>query len=89
MKIKRKIEVTTGNIRKGVASEVYHCPVALAIKRTLKIDNVYVAQDMTSFRFNDTEFDLSLPVRVINWIDRFDDRKEVKPFSFMLRGDSY
>jgi len=88
MKIKRKIEVTTGDIRKGDRNEVYTCPVALAVNRVLRITNVNVGEDTISFRFNDGEFALSLPVAVIDWIEKFDMEKKVKPFTFVLRGDN-
>lgn len=86
--MKRKIVVTKGDIKKGIPSGVRDCPVALAIKRSLRIDTVHVSKEFTCFRFNNAEFDIYLPIKVTKWIDRFDDEKKVEPFAFYLQGDA-
>ena len=81
--MKRKIEVTATDIKKGEPVAVYTCPIGRAINRTLRIKSVYVA-DLIEYSKGGKNFVANLPARVEKFIDRFDAGKSVKPFSFTL-----
>jgi len=83
--MKKKIEVTATDIKKGEPDAVYKCPIGRAINRTLKVKNTYVAE-MIYFRYSGKEMVANIPVKVEKFIERFDDSKSVKPFSFTLKG---
>jgi len=85
--MKRKIEITKADIKKGWAGAVRDCPIARAIKRSLRIDTIHVGQSMASFDFHNRKFSLFLPSKVTSWIGRFDNEKNVKPFTFILRSN--
>ncbi len=81
--MKRKIEVTATDIKKGEPFNVYTCPIGRAISRTLRIKSVYVAE-LIEYHKSGKYFVATLPVKVEKFIDRFDGGKLVKPFSFTL-----
>lgn len=79
-----RIAVTAQDIRRGKRAEPCRCPVALALKRTFKRK---VRVTFTSFEFESyrkgTKFVVrDTPTSVAKFVEAFDDRKPVKPFSF-------
>lgn len=86
MKIKTKIKVTKKDIKRGEPTDPYSCPIALAVKRTLKVKQVCVTLGLVEFLWKDVEIVAPLPIKAETFIDRFDEELEVEPFSFILRG---
>lgn len=84
-----KIEVTEEDIKDGVRENVKQCPVARAVLRQLDFAEV-VEVSMGGIDIN---FDVpgrkfiryKIPKKVMRFIQRFDEGKSVKPFSFVLR----
>ncbi len=79
--MRKKIVVTKGDIKNGLPSDECFCPVALAIARGLKTEVVEVWGD-GDFYINGKI--IEQPEKVETFIDRFDSRKDVKPFSFFI-----
>lgn len=86
--LKTKIQITKVNIKKGKPLNVQSCPIALAIKRTLKATNLYVA-DIIDFTIKNKIYTAGLPIKAIDFIEKFDTGHKVKPFSFILKGEFY
>ena len=77
-----KIAVTKDHIKYGEAGSDNECPIALAFSEifpneTIEVDgnNVIISRSQRSFQ---------LPKRARNFIDTFDKRKPVKPFTFTI-----
>jgi len=87
MKFTKRIEVTNFDIRNGKREQVDRCPIARAVRRELKATCICIAATI-DFRIKDEEFSAELPGKASVFIDRFDARMPVKPFSFYLRGES-
>ncbi len=75
-----KIEVTQRDISRGERGSITHCPVALAIKRATR-RGACVSNECASVG----DEDIFLPARVGKFIEAFDARKPVKPFTFIMR----
>lgn len=78
----KKINVTNYHIRRGIPGNFCQCPIALAIKGQTRVKHVWVA-------YEDIEcgpFSVPTTKTIQKFIDKFDDQKTVKPFSFVLRG---
>lgn len=86
MEFSKKIEVTKADIKKGKREEVTRCPIARAIRREMKATHLCVALEI-DFRVKGKKFSAELPVKASKFIDKFDARMLVKPFSFYLRGE--
>lgn len=87
MKIKTKIEVTKKDIKGGKRGDGYSCPIALAVRRTLGINIISVDNISVDFPFEGKGFSAEIPTKVQRFIDSFDDGQDVKPFSFILKGE--
>lgn len=76
------IKVTAEDIEKGDLDSPRRCPVARAVKRAFRCrwTKVCMFQIFTS-RYETWR----QPKRVQSFVDRFDRRRPVKPFSFTLR----
>ncbi len=83
-----KIKVSKKDIGRGLAGSPCECPIALAIKRTFGkgVSDVYVDSDL-QLKINNKDFVMYLPKKCINFIRKFDDEENVKPISFVLRGE--
>lgn len=78
-----KINVTQEDINKGVQGKINTCAVARSLKRHFNENNVSVADDEIKVDGYTAE---KVPVTVANFIGKFDDDKKiVKPFSFVLK----
>ena len=83
--MKYKVEVTAKDINKGRVCNGQYCPVALAVGRTGRfiLGKIFVAN--TRVYAGDAKY--SLPKKAIAFIEKFDEGRPVKPFSFVLYGD--
>ena len=75
-----KIQVRAFHIKSGVREDPFYCPIARAIHAKRPKANVYVDRD--GLELNGRL--IKLPLRVVRFIEAFDDGKEVKPMSFNL-----
>lgn len=83
-KIKKvRIYVTKDNIAKGERTQIYCCPVALALKRTLNKEAL-VNQSWIDINTVLGYHQLTTPQKASNFINNFDAGREVKPFQFTL-----
>ena len=82
----RIIEVTKGDITAGRPGDCERCPIALAVARAIKRDDVHVSMSlMRAGDYYDSNSILwNLSKKVQNFIRRFDEGKPVKPFRFRL-----
>ena len=78
-----KINVTKRNIEKGKRKSCGACPVALALRRTFKVTEVSVASRIVIFGLS-PQACFETPDEVLRFMDRFDRRCKVEPFSFEL-----
>lgn len=78
------ITVTKTGIRKGHQGGINTCPIARAcIAAGLK--EVSVGSETVSGYHHGQSFNATLPKRAQRFVERFDDdKKSVKPFSFLL-----
>ena len=74
------IEVTAEDIKKGEQGNCWRCPIALALIRAFRTDDV--AAPGPYARINHERLDL--PNEVRRFIDDFDNGDEVSPFTFEL-----
>lgn len=83
-----KVEITKSLIKRGERASCVDCPVALAINKTFKLHHASVDNGcaMAVDKNNKTIY-FKLPKKAKNFIERFDDGKRVKPFTFELRED--
>lgn len=82
-----KISVTAEDIKLGTRKDGFYCPVALAIRRTFNITNLY---DVRVNRYHVViinTYRFFLPNKVDRFIDLFDRGSEnLNPFEFELHG---
>ena len=80
------ISVTNRDIERGCRSECCSCPIALAINRRLKEQyNAHVNRTfLRLFKKHAVNWGTVLPIRVMTFVDQFDDCKAVKPFRFQV-----
>jgi hypothetical protein len=80
---KIKIEVTRQDIDKGEKGSCDNCAVARAVNR--HIDGLGgVESDGTIWYYNEGIHEIPTSKKVARFIDRFDEGKDVKPFTFTL-----
>lgn len=75
-----KISITKAHIRDGVPGNECDCPIALALKDALLTNDVAVNPD--GMRVNNRTFSADKKDR--RFIERFDNGKPVKPYSFEI-----
>ena len=78
-----KIEVTQEDIDRGEKGDCAKCPIARAIRRTLKVRYVHVDTDF--LEWGPDYSCMNAPVKVSKFIDAFDEGRRVSPFTFMLK----
>ena len=87
MKTKLEINVTEGDIKRGVRADHLTCPIARAAKRALgykKMVNVsrnYITGIIDKY--------IELPMKAKIFVISFDKGEKVKPFNFILIYDKY
>ena len=82
-----KIGVTKHDIDNGIQNKCQLCPIALAVKRKINGEvivfgngiSIFITDIIRSYRY------YKLPLKAKNFIQRFDDGKKVKPFTFEAR----
>lgn len=87
------VRVTKHDIRSGVRSDPDSCPVTRALRRTGVIKTPWVGSSMDkNWKTNsykslvlDYEETIPAPRSVVRFVNRYDNRKPVKPFSFIVR----
>jgi hypothetical protein len=82
-----KIEVTQEDIDKGVRGTTCLCPVALAIRRSLKVPlacHMNKSIRITKPEYPPEVYKARSPVSVLDFVHGFDNYLEVKPFTFEL-----
>lgn len=80
-----KIEVTQEDIERGTRGHCALCPVARAVKRAMRTEDVWadgVAIVLT--RHGDNRLFLDTPDEAICFMEEFDAGEPVEPFSFEL-----
>ncbi|MEK6881900.1 MAG: hypothetical protein AABY22_19940 [Nanoarchaeota archaeon] len=82
-----KIKVSTTHIKNGKINSTRKCPIALAIQETMNISyrEASVYDDYINLEIGGTMHFINLPKRAIDFIDKFDDRRQVKPFCFQIK----
>lgn len=75
--------VTQNHIKRGRRNNSNYCPIALALKETLGLKTVSVS-DGVRFGGGYEGLRVRLPLKARKFIEAFDDKKLVKPFSFTL-----
>jgi hypothetical protein len=78
-----KVEVTQADIDKGVRHDPFGCPVALAVRRTIR-RRAAVGQSMLYVWFGEQQHDGRLITAVAEFVTFFDAGLPVSPFSFTL-----
>ena len=79
-----KITVTKKDIQNGRRENPWFCPIARAIKRQCKLTGSRVSIGARSAAVDYVNLDI--PKSAQKFIDNFDNKKSVKPFSFYLVG---
>lgn len=85
-----RISVTKKDIAAGIKNRHDLCPIALAIKRKVKVE-VSVTKDNVALKEGDDRWLVvlpaySLPLEASSFISAFDAGKPVSPFEFELEG---
>ena len=83
-----QIQVTKKHIEKGKLNDCYSCPVALALSDTFMGTRAYVDGISLVIGYGivfQTAFSVGTPKKVNDFIEKFDEMKPVKPFSFRIR----
>ncbi len=80
--IKKVIRVTATDIKRAAFGDAARCPIALALRRA----KAGPAPSVGCRTWNDgAGMVYDLPKKAQTFIQRFDDGKKVKPFSFVVR----
>jgi hypothetical protein len=81
------IQLTQRDIDEGVQSNCFHCPVARAVKRVFKADEVWV-REIIIVRKTGSQRTYVTPTAAVDFIEQFDSAvlefESPKPFSFTL-----
>ena len=88
-----KIKVTQHDIDYGVRGEYSLCPIARAVKHKINGEVMVYGDDMSIFttdiirryRYYKLPQNYKLPQKAKDFMQRFDDGKKVKPFTFEAR----
>lgn len=81
------IEVTQEDIDKGIEASPESCAIARAVKRTMG-DHPSVHSTEIDVTINKKLYNYDLPKKAQTFIEKFDDYKVVKPFSFIAKLDA-
>lgn len=80
-----KVTVTQEHIANGSKSDCGHCPVALALLEATGADRVFVGYGAINTHNGDKVTCFMWPRSVTRFVDKFDEGRPVKPFTFKLR----
>jgi hypothetical protein len=80
-----KVEITQFDIEDGVPEDEFHCPIAVAIRRTLKPFIVEVSAVDVELQYGDGRYEKwTLSEEGKMFVSRFDDGLPVTPFTLEL-----
>lgn len=85
-----KLDITQEHIDKGIRGSFESCPIALAAKKECPGKRIHInsatirAYDITDDNDRETGLIYWLPVAARDFIQAFDGREPVKPFSFEI-----
>ena len=81
-----KIKITKEDIYRGQSRSACNCPIAQALKRCTGIYNLSVGKQSAVYTKprSWTSSAILLPIKVQQFIQKFDNNQEVKPFSFQI-----
>jgi hypothetical protein len=82
--MRKLIEVTKDDIKRGVPYGLCNCPVALATKRAFPGYCVDAMRPQIEVFRSGHLLCFPTPKRVCTFMERFDNKKSVKPFRFYL-----
>lgn len=82
-----KAKIIKKDIKHGERNSCADCPIALAVKRMLKLDNVLVYSHVRVIDNSLKATYYKLPKKATDFILKFDEGHTVKPFTFELRVD--
>lgn len=77
------IEVTPEDIRHGKPQDATSCPIALALRR-YGLEDPCVEHDSISANWKGAFYVYSIPNTALQFVNDFDRRRPVAPFSFAL-----
>ena len=80
----KTISVTQKHIDEGIRFSGSSCPIALALKE--EYNYAYVSYDYATICERPNSSMYGCTKRMKQFIDKFDQNKEVKPFKFRLKG---
>jgi hypothetical protein len=87
-----KINVTTKHIKMGVPEETDACPIAHAVREAIEktclkslVKDREICVESGGIAVG--SLFMTTPQKVDDFIEKFDDKKPVKPFSFVLKFD--
>ena len=83
--MKKLIKVTQEDINNGIPGNAWFCPVAHACAR----NNIIVGVVETTIRFKSNGKRIPAPESVKKFVKKFDKRKSVEPFNFLLDCSDY
>lgn len=84
-----RVDITEGDIKRGIRNSVKYCPIALALTG-LGLEGVNVRGRWAWHRGNDlVTQQINLPRLAVDFINEFDAGHEVKPFSFSAASKSF
>lgn len=78
-----KIKVTQSDIDNGEGGSCVACPIAIAIRRSVRSKIKAVRVQKEYFSLNDGFYDL--PQEAQSFISEFDQQRAVKPFEFNIK----
>jgi hypothetical protein len=76
------VEITQADIQLGQEGNVFHCPIALAVKRATKVTGGVIVLSSRIFVNRDEE--CIMPSEARTFAYQFDKRESVSPFTFTL-----
>lgn len=79
-----RIEVTSDDITRGKAYSSNNCPIALAAKRSIDCDELYITYELRIYGGRNLVAVVPLPKVARTFAQRFDYGLPVKPFSFEI-----
>lgn len=78
-----RVRVTEDHIERGTPLNPYSCPIALALSEIRPRRRRKIVAGYSSIRFGKEQYDTPPDARA--FMDRFDDGKAVRPFTFELK----
>ena len=84
LKMRVRVEVTKNDIRRGRCGDCSNCPIARAVKRATKIQNVNVDEDSISISNDGQSLYIDSSQKCTRFVQKFDSGEKVKPIVFLI-----